>query len=108
VPCGSFVPYRTAWLARLSDWTDGTPRGKPTLWFWSGLALLVLGDAYLVMWPDPRHQATLDLAVIVLFIVDWWWGSGPGRRKRKQVAATVLKARRTLAWGIEAKRPVPA
>jgi hypothetical protein len=88
-------------------WLLGRGR-RPTPWFWSVCALTLLNGVLGVAMLGRNHKAIIDLVVIALFIIDWWWGSGPGRRKRKQIAATVLKTRRALAWGIEAKRPIPA
>lgn len=83
---------------------DHTPLA-PTPFFWVGLVVLWTGDSFLSL--SRGQHALVDVVVIALFVIDWWW-KGPGKRDRKRLAATVLKARTVLARGIEAKRPIPA
>ena len=91
------------WL-RLLDRVPPLPGQAPSLFFWVGLVLLLAAGPFLHL-SDHEH-AFVEIVIIVLFVIDWWW-RGPGKRHGKRLAATVLKKRKALAWGIEAKRPVP-
>jgi len=78
--------------------------------YWLGMAFL-FGSLFATMqqdyWAGVRQRAPAALFALALILIDWWWG-GPGGKRRRRELVTALKSLKPLAWGIPAKRPVPA
>jgi hypothetical protein len=79
----------------------------PSVFFWIGVAILVSTVFLYPLGLGLPRLGVMTVIAIILFLIDLWWG-GPGKRQRRRVAETVLKVRSALAWGIPARRPMPA